>query len=250
MIDKVINKLDPYYDALKKHSIYHKLNTEKNVISFMEIHIYSVWDFMNLLKYLQKSLTCVTTPWAPYSNPRVTRLINEIVLEEESDVIDDQTTSHFHYYVTALTELTSEINHPFLFLNDLHKHDTYSNLITQSYIPLPAKKFMKHTYDTTQKSLLHVASAFTFGRENLVPSLFEPIVKVLSENNNKKFAKFISYLERHIELDGDVHSKLAFEMVTHLAKSPSDWDIIIEAATFSLEARINFWTDIENSLSY
>ena len=77
----------------------HKLNSEKNVVSLWKF-AYSVWDFMNLLKYLQKSLT-VLPLHRHRIQTKVTRLINEIVLEEENDAIDDQTTNHFHYYVTT-----------------------------------------------------------------------------------------------------------------------------------------------------
>ena len=79
----------------------------------------------------------------------------------------------------------------------------YEKLISKPYIPKPAQTFITTTYKFCNTSLLDVAAAFTFGRENLVPTLFDPIVEEINLSKNKQFSKFIEYLERHIELDGE-----------------------------------------------
>ena len=81
MIKYVQNECEPLYEALA-NPIYERLTTINAIQSFMELHIYSVWDFMNLLKFLQTHFTCTSTP-APYKTPKLTRLINEIVLKKK-----------------------------------------------------------------------------------------------------------------------------------------------------------------------
>src|SRR2546425_11084063 len=71
---------------------------------FMEHHAFAVWDFMSLLKALQRRLCCVEVPWLPAVDPLGSRLVNEIVLAEESD--DDGRggfASHFDLYHRAMT---------------------------------------------------------------------------------------------------------------------------------------------------
>jgi hypothetical protein len=67
-----------------------------------------VWDFMSLLKHLQVSLTCVSVPWF-VRGPRVSRrLINEIVLGEESDTVAGQFISHLELYQESMRAVSAD----------------------------------------------------------------------------------------------------------------------------------------------
>lgn len=67
------------------HELYRSLTSADRLQTFMECHVFAVWDFMSLLKTLQTKLTSVTIPWIPTADTDATRVINEIVLAEESD---------------------------------------------------------------------------------------------------------------------------------------------------------------------
>ena len=192
----------------------------------MNHHVFCVWDFMNLLKTLQIAFTSVDVPWQPPSNPHLSRLINEIVLEEESDIIEGQPTSHFMFYVHALRELAGDQHVCEPFLRDLDNHLDYSLLISQPYIPMSVRLFLESTRKSMNESILHTVAAFTFGREALVPDLFQPILANPTFKGNATLQSFASYLSRHIELDEEHHSQLAYQMVDALCHSKQDLKMV------------------------
>ena len=87
-IEAIKNSIQPQKELLLEHPLYKKVQNMEHLHEFLESHVYAVWDFMSLLKALQSKLTCTTTPWSPVGNPEIRYLINEIVLAEESLVVD------------------------------------------------------------------------------------------------------------------------------------------------------------------
>src|SRR3954452_22446307 len=92
--------------ALLDHPIYTNIVSVADLRSFMEDHVFAVWDFMSLLKRLQQDMTCVRVPWFPANNARAARLINDIVIGEETDVGPDRSyVSHLDLYRRAMAEI-------------------------------------------------------------------------------------------------------------------------------------------------
>ena len=90
-------------DILSAHALYGSINKIEHIRIFMEHHVFAVWDFMSIVKALQQQLTCVDTPWIPRGNSISARLINEIVLDEETDLDPSgDYSSHFEIYIMAM----------------------------------------------------------------------------------------------------------------------------------------------------
>src|SRR6202140_1639518 len=92
--------------GLLEHPVYAEVASVEDLRRFMEDHFFAVWDFMSLLKRLQKDLTCTNVPWFPADNAKAARLINDIVIGEETDVGPDGSyVSHLALYLRAMRDI-------------------------------------------------------------------------------------------------------------------------------------------------
>ena len=118
---KILDATQDERDALFSHKIYSSIKNIDDLHIFMQNHIFAVWDFMSILKTLQKELTCTEIPWAPKGGGTPARLLNEIVTEEESDIdIYGEYRSHFEMYYQAMNEAGADTKKIESFLNSLH----------------------------------------------------------------------------------------------------------------------------------
>ena len=234
-IQHINNQIAEYKKDVVNHPLYNQLNTIEDVQKLMEIHVYAVWDFMSLLKGLQIELTCTTLPWKPVGDTKIRRLINSIVLEEESDVDSaGNPSSHYEMYLDAMKECGANTN----------EIDKFVNSVSDLNLPkvnTAIDSFLATTFDILNSGEAHkIASAFTFGREDLIPDMFTAIVNDLSKEH--KLDKFVYYLERHIELDGGEHGPLALELISNLCgEDKQKWKEVEETAIACLVARKELW---------
>lgn len=248
MIEDIEKAIQPYQQQLLKHPLYESLKTPDDLKRFMEHHVFAVWDFMSLLKALQYDLTKVSTPWYPVGNPEIRYLINEIVLAEETDInMNGGRQSHFEMYLDAMVKANASTHRIGKFLDHI-KHGTDIFLvIAVSKIPPSVKNFLLFTFETIAEGKAHkIAAAFTFGREDLIPSMFTQIIGSIQKNFPKKdLTLFKYYFDRHIELDGDVHGPMALKMVAELCgNDKTKWKEVEEVSVQALQKRIGLWDGI------
>jgi hypothetical protein len=98
------DRLDNLREALLTHPIYTDVVSVADLRRFMEDHVFAVWDFMSLLKRLQQEMTCTRVPWFPAENARAARLVNDIVIGEETDFDPDGTYAS-HLYLRAMGDV-------------------------------------------------------------------------------------------------------------------------------------------------
>jgi len=240
-------KIQPLQGQLLNHPINTYLNSFEELKKFMQIHSFAVWDFMSLVKKLQAEFTCVTLPWKPVGNPQTRRLINEIVFGEESDVDQHgQPLSHFELYVSAMRNLDIPVLPELNLLLKTNSIEELLELIPNLNLDDRVKNFLFFTFESIQNKAIHeIAAIFTFGREDLIPAMFTKIVSQLKNDSSKSINELIYYLDRHIEVDGDSHSHLAYEMMEELCGSDEKkWIEAQDAAIESLKNRLNLWDAI------
>ena len=244
--------LQPYRDQLNNHKLYEQLSTIEDIQTFMEYHVYAVWDFMSLLKSLQIQLTCTTVPWVPSHTPETARFINEIVLGEESDEDEDGNhMSHFEMYLNAMDQAGASTLKISQFIELIRAGEAVDIAADKLRLDPAIVNFMRFTFNVINSGKPHlVAAAFTFGREDLIPDMFLAIVKQAEENDAAtSYSKLTYYLNRHIELDGDDHGPLALRMIAQLCgENEQKWQEVIEVAQEALQQRIYLWDAIAEEI--
>jgi len=249
-IEHIQKEIESLRQELKSHRLYEQLETIEDIKIFTQDHVFAVWDFMSLLKALQIELTCVSIPWVPRKKGKLTQFINEIALAEESDVdLSGESKSHFEMYLDAMGRMGSDTQKIEIFMSKITQNMPVSEALDFAEVPDAVKSFVKVTFDTIYSNDAHkIASAFTFGREDLIPDMFIEIIQQTHEQAS--FKDFLYYLNRHVELDGDSHGPLSLEMIVELCGDDQQkWSEVLATAKASLEVRISLWDYIADTIS-
>lgn len=246
-IDQLRSAVTPARETLVKHPVYQRMSSLQDVRRFMESHVFAVWDFMSLLKSLQRDLTCVSVPWMPKGNASTRYLINEIVTGEESDV--DQhgnRISHFELYLEAMREAGCDMQPIEDFTRRVMSGESVSSALRASKAPEGAVRFVENTFAVIGSGKAHlVAAVFTFGREDLIPDMFLQLIGELKRQFPGKLDILQYYVERHIEVDGGHHGELALQMTADLCGSDSGkWLECTDAVNEALRSRAALWDSI------
>lgn len=251
-IEKINTSIQPQKDQLLQHSLYEKVKTIEDLHTFLENHVFAVWDFMSLLKALQEKLTCTTTPWLPTGNPATRYLINEIVLAEETDLtLDGKRLSHFEMYIDAMEDCGANTAPISAFLENVNQTQNIFVSIKKSDLHPNVKAFLDFTFRIIDEGKPHkIAAAFTFGREDLIPSMFTEILRNFQTNfPETNLDKLVYYFERHIELDADEHGPMAMKMISELCgTNETKWQEMQDVSIEALEKRIGLWNAIEEQI--
>ena len=209
-------QIDQLKRALRDHPLYAQIQTPDALRVFMERHVVAVWDFMSLVKSLQQDLTCVQVPWIPADDVEAARLINEIVLDEETDELDEgRHTSHLELYLDAMQEAGCDTEPMNRLLLHLKQGESMDRSLQVSGLPEEALRFTRVTMQLLQRPLHVRVAVFFHAREDLIPQMF---VQMVEELNSKglQCKKLLNYLRRHIETDRDRHGPLAERLLTRL----------------------------------
>ena len=250
-IEKIKRTIEPLRQEIIHHKVYSAIKDIDDLKVFMQFHVYAVWDFMSLLKTLQRHLTCTSVPWFPKGTADSRYLINEIVVGEESDIdLNGVRKSHFELYLDAMKQCGADISKIKVFTDILKNTGDFNSAYLSSETPKEAQDFMDFTFKVIESGKDYLQSAiFTFGREDLIPGMFISIINEMHKNFPDNISIFKYYIERHIEVDGDHHSHLAIQMTANLCKDNEEyWKEAEEAVIHSLKQRIELWNGVYRQL--
>jgi len=239
--------LAPDRASLVEHPLYARLATLADVRTFMEHHVFAVWDFMSLLKSLQRELTCIEVPWTPRGDRLACRLVNEIVLCEESDVGPGSGyTSHFELYRAAMLDAGADLSRIDTFVGRIRDGESIQDALREAKAPQPAQVFILSTFATIRsRSLPRIAAAFTLGREDIIPGMFVRLADDLSRSPGGRLALLRDYLERHIHVDGEQHGPMSARLLESVCGGDANgWREGHRGARDSLVARRVLWDGI------
>lgn len=233
---------------LEQHPIYGALRALPDLRVFMAHHVYSVWDFMSLIKYLQQAVAPARWPWIPGREPEVQRFINELVLEEESDeALPGQGVthaSHFCLYLTAMREIGADTRPVEGFISQV-EHKGLAVALRGGEVPAAARRHLEATFGFILDDKPHVvAAALALGREHVIPGMFRAFLQGLGVGEASA-PGFHYYLNRHIHLDEDFHAPLSLRLLSALcgddARKRGEAE---EAARRAVAARLEFWDGV------
>ncbi|WP_407895276.1 DUF3050 domain-containing protein [Scytonema sp. NUACC26] len=241
----LLEQISPIRNILVTHPIYTELRDLQSLQIFMESHSFAVWDFMSLLKTLQAQLTCITVPWLPPKDIFSARLINDIVLAEETDEVSPGLfISHFDLYLAGMKEIGANTIPIQSFIHQLQEGKSVSTALDNVVIPATTKAFVLNTMETTVKSTHEVAATFLLGREDVIPSMFRRILQSLDESS-LECKQLCLYLERHTHLDENIHGPMGEQLLKHLcADDEVKWEQAFYAAKEALSSRISLWNGL------
>jgi hypothetical protein len=243
-----LKKIQEHRSLLENHSLLvtNTIQSPEDLRIFMKYHVFAVWDFMSLLKTIQHNVVPSGNIWLPSQGTRsdIARLINEIVLCEESDISPDgkSSISHFDLYLQAMLEVGADTDPIKTYLKQVAENGNISEC------PEVVREFVESTFDAIRRGPHCAAASFCYGRETVIPSMFIRLLRQINISNTDA-PKFHYYLERHIQVDGEDHGPMSENLVNYFCKN--DPFLIHEAeqaAIDAITARIKLFDRIESLL--
>ena len=243
-------KLDELKQKITAHPLFANKLEPKQICKFMESHIFAVWGFMSILKSLQKMITPNNLPWMPNKNTKngLVNFVNEIILCEESDYIEGiGFISHFEIYLLAMKNMDAKTDQLDKLISIISSKGYDEKYLDNIDATAEVKSFLKHDLEVSMNGTLpEIVGAFTLGREKVIPNMFGYILPAIKETSSSKY--LITYLERHIDIDGDRHGPLSMKLL-NASCDRKQLSLAYATAIKSLELRLLVWDKVHEDIS-
>lgn len=225
-----------------QHELFEMLTTPNLIRRYMSYQVWCVWDFMVLLKSIQRDLQGASSAWLPSPNPAALRCINAIIQDEEADEIGLFTGSHFEFFVSAMRMAGVSTLPIQTFLEKLKSGIKPLDAMSLVGAPACAHAFVGRTLQLSDSSLPERAAVLLHAREDLVPkmllNLLNPAIAC-----DPALEGMRQYVARHIYLDTEKHTALSERLLSAVTQ-PGEVEDALVAAEFAIRARILYLDEI------
>ena len=150
-------------------------------------------------------------------------------------------------YLDAMTEVNANRTQIDSFIKSINSNYSVSDALNSVDINDDVKEFTHFTFEIINSGKIHcIASAFTYGREDIIPEMFIEIINELGPGN-VHCNRLKYYLERHVEIDGSLHGPIAREMVKELCGTDKKkWEEVLNVGRECILKRIQLWDAIHD----
>lgn len=220
--------VEPLRREVVDHAIYSELNSVERVRIFLNRHVFAIWDFMSLLKSLQRDLIEVDVPWLPSGSKA-----------------GDGYADHFELYLDGMRQAGADARPITDFLALLRDGVAVPEALKGAQAPLAAADFTATTWEIIQTAPLHCrAAAVAFGREDLIQEMFRQLLDI--DDPEGTLAVFKGHLAQYLEADSARHTPMARRLLVELCgEDEGKWAACTEVVRTSLRARVRLWTGIQ-----
>ena len=149
-------------------------------------------------------------------------------------------------FLDAMREVGASVNAIETFIGLIRDGNDVASAMKQAGAPQASQDFVAFTMSVIAAGRPHeIASVFTYGREEVIPTMFLGILDTLERNEGASYQDLRYYLERHVEVDGGHHGPLAERMVEVLcAGDETRYADAANVAQEALQHRITLWDNV------
>ncbi len=152
--------------------------------------------------------------------------------------------SHFELYLDSMDDVQANRAQIVQFIRSLREGVAVADALKFVTAPANVQNFVNFTHQvTTASSAAEVACVFCFGREDIIPEMFQRLLTSFEETE-MPVPSLSYYIRRHIELDGDHHGPLARRMVNLLCIDSQTTEQCVSTTRTAIQQRIQLWDGV------
>ena len=218
------NATTPYKIMLFNNKLFEQTFETSKVKIFMDSHVFAIWDYLTILKALQRKLASKNIRLLDQDVPDLPFLINQIVINEEIEEESSQeylsALGVYQLYINTMKEIGADINPITNFVESIKNEKYWKDALKETkslyrYLPITTYDYLEHNLSVVDYAKIHeLAGVFFFGRED-IHCKFNLFLRG-NQENAKNFSNLKNFLQRHIDDDAKNKNPILGEYILNL----------------------------------